>query len=165
MKYFIPKPSTLEELKALYRTLAMKFHPDRKGGDTETMKAINNEYDELFSAVKNFHKNKDGETYTKETAETSDYFRDVINALIRLCMKAVNVELIGSFLWLSGNTRPYKDAIKALAFKWSTNKNAWYLAPENYVKRSKKQFSMNDIRNMYGSEAVDTDRAAEPALA
>ena len=38
MKYFTPVPATLEELKALYRKLAMKHHPDL-GGDTETMKA------------------------------------------------------------------------------------------------------------------------------
>ena len=35
--------TTLDEVKATYRDLAMKNHPDR-GGDTETMQAINREY-------------------------------------------------------------------------------------------------------------------------
>ena len=46
-KYFTPKPATLEDLKKLYRELAMKHHPDR-GGDLEIMQTINNEYDILF---------------------------------------------------------------------------------------------------------------------
>ena len=46
MRYF-ENCNTIEELKAEYRRLAMKNHPDR-GGDEETMKAINQQYDEAF---------------------------------------------------------------------------------------------------------------------
>jgi hypothetical protein len=45
MKYFTSK--TLDELKAEYRRLAKENHPDL-GGDTETMKEINAEFDLLF---------------------------------------------------------------------------------------------------------------------
>lgn len=50
MKYFT-NCENLEELKAEFRRLAMIHHPDR-GGDVEVMKAINNEYDALFPALK-----------------------------------------------------------------------------------------------------------------
>ena len=50
MKYFT-KCTTLEELKAEYRRLAMLHHPDR-GGDTEIMKEINREHDEIFEILK-----------------------------------------------------------------------------------------------------------------
>ena len=49
MKFF-QTVKTLEELKAEYRRLAMKYHPDR-GGDAETMKAINAEHDEFFEIL------------------------------------------------------------------------------------------------------------------
>ena len=160
--YFIPTPETLEDLKKLYRMLAMKHHPD-VGGDTETMKAINNEYDCLFEIVKTVHRNKDGETYRKETTETPSQFKDVVNALIKLKMDGVEIELIGCFLWVSGNTKPYKDDIKALGFKWSTNKCSWYIAPDNYRKRSRKQYSMNDIRGMFGSAHVAADESGNSA--
>ena len=67
---FLKGIETLEDLKRQYRTLALQNHPDR-GGDVEVMKAINNEYDKLFAQVKDTHKNKEGETYTKENPETA----------------------------------------------------------------------------------------------
>ena len=162
--YFTPQPETLEELKAQYRRLAMIHHPD-VGGDTETMKAVNNEYDQLFPRLKNTHRNAAGETYTKETAETADQYRDIINALIRLRMDGVEIEIIGCFIWVSGNTKPYKDDIKALGFKWSTNKTAWYHSPPDYRKRSRKDYTMGDIRNMFGSARVSAEDSAGSAAA
>ena len=47
MKYFKDIKS-FEDLKKQFRKLAMKYHPDRPNGNSETMKAINNEYDVLF---------------------------------------------------------------------------------------------------------------------
>lgn len=50
MKYFT-QCKTLDELKKEFRRLAMIHHPDR-GGDVETMKEINNEYDMMFPVLK-----------------------------------------------------------------------------------------------------------------
>ena len=50
MKYFT-NVSSFDELKKQYRRLAMQYHPDR-GGDVETMKEINNEYDMMFPVLK-----------------------------------------------------------------------------------------------------------------
>ena len=116
------------------------------------MSIINNEYAELFEKLKNIHTNAQGETYTKDTTETPDHFINIINELIRF--ENVLIEIIGSFIWVSGDTKPYKDIIKSLNFKWSPNKTSWYLAPENYRSRSRKDYSMDDIRGIYGSQEV-----------
>ena len=139
---------TLEDLKKQYRELAMQNHPDR-GGDAETMKVINNEYDDLFKKVKDVHKNKDGETYTKENPETASEFKDIIDKLIK--MQGVEVEIIGCFIWLSGNTKEHKEAIKALGFRWHSKKKMWYKSPEGYKRWGKKEYSMEEIRGMYGT--------------
>jgi curved DNA-binding protein CbpA len=145
---YFNNPQTLEELKKQYRELAMKHHPDC-GGSDEAMKAVNAEYDRLFPKLKNVHQNKDGETYERETAETSEFFKDLISDL--MSMDNIIIEIIGCFVWLTGNTRPYKDRLKALNFKWHMKKSAWYLAPEDYRKRSRKDYALDEIRAMYGT--------------
>lgn len=155
MKKLIEHVETLEELKQVYKKLALKHHPDC-GGDEEIMKALNNEYDELFEKLKNTHKNKEGEFYEKETEETPEEFRDIIFKLLALRMEKVEIEVIGCFLWVSGDTKPYKDELgkNGLGLKWSKNKTAWYLSPKGYRRFSKKSTSLDDIRGMYGSQQV-----------
>lgn len=154
--YFNPMPETLEELKAQYRKFAFRHHPDR-GGSDEEMKVVNGEYDELFLKLKDVHRTKEGKTYTKESAETPEQYREIVYALLMLHMEGVDIEIIGSFIWLSGNTKPYKEAIKALGFKWSQNKTAWYLPPDGYKKFGRKQFDLDEIREMYSSTRVNGD--------
>jgi len=54
MKYFIPMPETLEELKKLYKKLSFKHHPDC-GGNNDDMKIVNAEYTALFEKLKDIH--------------------------------------------------------------------------------------------------------------
>ena len=131
---YIKDVKTLEELKKSYKKLALKLHPDC-GGNNEEMAQLNNEYDELFSKLKNTHKNKNDETYTKETDETPEQFKDILNRLFVLKMDGVEIEIVGTFIWLTGNTKPYKDDVKALVFRYSPKKYAWYKAPKDYKKR------------------------------
>ena len=139
---------TLEELKKNYHLLALKNHPD-KGGSTELMQKINSAYDTFFEKLKNYHANKDGEIYTKETTEAPNHFKDIINNLMN--MEGITAEIIGSFVWVSGDTKPHKDAIKAMGFKWHTKKLCWYLPPIDYRKFNKKTYSLDEIRDMFGS--------------
>ena len=142
------KATTAEEVKAIYKKLAMKYHPDR-GGDVEIMKAVNSLYDEYFERLKHVHKTKDGKRYEKATNETSSMFKDIIDKLLR--MNGVEIEIIGCSIWVSGNTKPHKDAIKELGFRWHTKKKVWYKAPDGYRKKSRKTYSMETIRTMYGT--------------
>jgi len=156
MKY-IKNVETLEELKKAYKKLALKLHPDC-GGSNEAMAELNNEYDEWFSKLKNTHKNKNGETYTKETDETPEQFKEILNRLFALKMDNVAIEIVGTFIWLTGNTKPYKDALKDLDFRYSPKKYAWYKAPKDYKKRSHKHYDMVTIRTMYGSQKIKEEQ-------
>lgn len=70
MKYF-KNVKSFEDLKNQFRELARKNHPDA-GGDPEIMKAINQEYDQLFPVWKKRHNMSTGES----TTETADTFRN-----------------------------------------------------------------------------------------
>lgn len=150
MKWF-SNPQTLEELKKQYKQLALKHHPDR-GGSAETMKEINCEYDVLFEALKNTHRTAEGKTYTAETTETAEEFKDIISRLINL--ENIKIEICGSWLWVTGSTYPHRNDLKKLHFRFSKSKQAWYYHADEYRKTSKKTFTLEQIRDLYGSTTV-----------
>ena len=150
MKYFT-NIRTLDELKAAYRRLAMQYHPDM-GGDTETMKAINAEHDGLFEALKQKH-NATADEY-HQTTETPEEFRAIVELLLKL--DGLTVELCGSWLWIGGNTREHKEALKAAGCRWSSSKKMWYWRhPEDARGHYRGKRSMNEIRMKYGSQVFD----------
>lgn len=152
MKYFI-NIKTLDELKREYRRLSKLHHPDC-GGDEEIMKVINNEHDELFEVLKaqqNARADADPTGKTRRTTETAAEFRQIIDLLLRL--DGLTVELCGSWLWISGDTKPHKEALKAAGRRWSASKKMWYWRhPEEGYTRSRGKSSMNQIRSKYGSQ-------------
>ena len=115
--------NTLDELKKAYRKLAAKLHPDN-GGSKEDMQELNLQYEGTFKRVKNHRTAADGTTYTKETDETPEMFRDIIEKIITL--DGLDIEIIGDWIWCTGNTYSHKDTLKTLNFQWSSRKKAWF---------------------------------------
>ena len=155
-KYFNPTPKTVEQLKKMYKKLAMQYHPDL-GGSTEVMQQVNNEYDTLFARLKNVHEKADGEVYTAEdkTAEMPEDFREIINRIIGL--DGIEIELIGNWIWVYGNTYPHKETLKGLKFRWSKSKKSWYWHDEGYAKVGRKTFDLETIREMWGSTKIEKE--------
>ena len=145
-KYFTAK--NLDELKAEYRRLVKKYHPDC-GGTDEIMKQINNEHDRLFEELKAKHNAKADEYH--QTTETAEEFREIIEALLNL--DGLVIELCGSWLWISGQTMKHKDALKAAGCRWSSNKKMWYWRHEEDGRRwHKGNRTIGEIRTKYGSQ-------------
>lgn len=149
MKYFI-NIHTLDELKKVYRRLAMQHHPDRPGGNKEVMQAINAEYEKLFAVLKDKH-NETADEY-HQTTEAPHEFIEIIAALLKL--DGLEIELCGAWLWIGGNTREHKEALKAAGCRWSNNKRLWYWRhPEDgCYRRGRKSKTMSEIRFKYGSQ-------------
>lgn len=160
MKYF-HNCKTAEELKKAYRTWAKKLHPDL-GGNAEEFKVMQNEYEKLWERLKNIHTNSQGVTYTRETDETPEEYINIINVLIRL--EGVYVEICGNWIWCSGNTQPYKNTLKSLKFRWAHKKRAWYYHSEPYHKRSRRELSLDEIREMFGSQSYAAKAEEEKKL-
>ena len=164
MKYF-KNCHTAEELKKEYRKLAMKLHPDIVGGDGEEFKAMQAEFEKLWERLKNVHQNAKGETYTKTsetTTETPQEFIHIINVLITLV--GVEVEICGKWIWVSGNTKPHKETLNQLKFKWAHKKQAWYYHAEPYKKKSHVDYTLDEIREIFGSQKYDKQQDEEKKL-
>ena len=169
-RWIVPVPDNAEDLKSIYRKLAMEYHPDR-GGTKEAMQEINAEYTMLFDRLKDTHKSTrpDGpKTYQAETAtaETPEDFINICNELFRL--DGLEVELCGRWLWIGGETRKHKDRLKALGCKWSKNKEKWsWHFPEDaaWQYKGKKSWSMDRIRDRFGSERLGAEEDRRGAYA
>lgn len=136
-------------VKAAFRKAAQKYHPD-KGGSTEMMQAVNAAYAELQKHY--------GETIAEFGADAgyAGRLNDAINAIIHL--DGLNIEVCGLWVWVSGDTRTHKDAIKAAGYFWASKKFMWYFRPADQAGGRGK--SMDEIRGKYGSVSVPTRRAA-----
>ena len=139
---------TIADIKAIYRQLASKNHPD-KGGHTENMQLINAAFEEF---CKFFVSNDTLDINQVEDAHSFDFsFIDALRA-----MAGVIIEVCGYWVWLTGNTYAHKDQIHALGFKYSKAKKSWYWSPtinDNNFRRGSK--SMKEIRTTYGSQIIE----------
>ncbi len=138
---------TLEEVKRKYKELAMQHHPDR-GGNTATMQDINNEYE---SIIKNpfFEFTKQPEQEQQEFIK----YPEIINQIIGL--QGVIIELIGNWIWISGNTYPHKNQLKQIGFYFAPKKIMWYYRPPDYKSSNRSPKTIEYIRNKYGSDNIN----------
>lgn len=154
MKYF-NNCKTIEDVKKTYRKLCFEFHPDiYKGDNGETMKAINKEYEIAFKLFKDKHATNNAETEkdSENTFETPEMFKDIINGLVNC--EGVQIDIVGSWVWLTGNTYAYKDIIKGLGFKWANKKKAWYWHSDNDKCHRRSKMTLDEIKDKYGCQTL-----------
>lgn len=146
---------TLEELKVEYRKLAFKLHPD-KGGSIEKMQQLNNEYEYLAARLKDKRGNTESKQYTDE-------FINVINELINF--ENITIEIVGNWIWVSGETKPIKDTLKSLKFFWNRQRELWQRKPSDdkfRTRNSKKDDSW--IKDKYGCETIKGNKTYKPQI-
>lgn len=151
MKHFT-NCKTLEELRREYKRLLKKYHPDNVGGSEELTKEINTEYEKMFDILKNESSSQQKEEYNKEMDAA---FRDILNQIIDL---DIDIEVIGSWVWVSGNTYAIKETLKRLGFNWINKRKMWAWHSEPFSKKRNSNKSLEELRTYYGSEVVKEAR-------
>lgn len=150
MKYF-KNATNLEEAKKEYKKLAMQHHPD-KGGSTEAMQEINNEY-ELLTNI--FSKGD------KEQAKTAIVYKDILDKIINF---DITIEVVGAWIWVYGDTYPVKAQLKEAGFMWASKKKKWYYRPAEAKCSSRGKKSYEEIKEKYGAQTVKTNNKKKYSL-
>lgn len=135
-----------EEAKQLFLKLAHQNHPD-KGGNLEEMKAINNTYQNYLKQNRDTNKTQTD----KETDQINENLIKQVNAIIGL--DGVVIELLGTWIWVTGNTYTHKDKLKALGFHYASKKQAWYFHnKDEYSKTcSRGNYTMDKIKKTFAN--------------
>lgn len=175
-----------QEVKKTYHDLAMQFHPDRPQNRNrqtwanEKMKDLNAQYHQalkVFSAQSASQKRQDendqryeqqkarGQTTGKAEYYTYSYgveqkIAEMLYKLIRLQMENVTIELVGTWIWVYGDTRPHRDILgkNGLGLRWSGKRKKWYYSTTPY-RRSRSRKSYDAIRQKYGSQVYQEEKA------
>lgn len=166
-KYFV-NCKNLEEAKKLYKELARANHPD-VGGDLRTMQEINAEFARFQANGANSdarQRQKEANSQGKKSAadyqnidEVTEKVREKIEFALNLA--GVEIELMGLWVWLTGNTKEHKEALKNDGWKWSPKKTAWYFAGVPTFNRQNN--TLDEIRETYGTTKFSKNQERLPA--
>jgi hypothetical protein len=143
--YFLAKFQNLNEVQAKkqFFELAHQHHPDKGGGKKE-MQHLNNAYKAYLKS------SRVGESKEGQDAIDSDLI-DKVNLLIKY--NDLEIEILGSWIWVTGNTKEHKDDLKQNGFFYASKKQAWYWRKEEDKKRrSNGDYSLDEIRERHGSK-------------
>jgi len=161
------------EVRKQYMKLVKEFHPDR-GGDAEMMKVINAQYERLEKRMFDNAQEENKRSHASGNEQRADtrhfdahLFEAVLNKLMKLpdeALEHLTFEVIGAWVWISGDTKPVKDIIKDAGFKFARKKVAWYWYPEGFEAKGKSHGDLDKIRDMHGSTTLNMHREHRSAL-
>ena len=125
---FMKKMSTSETLEDLKRVYADEYSEVRH--DVDLLKDLNLAYEDNFDAVRCMHRTKGGKVYSTESAPNHEgvaWFPEFVEAISN--MKDVEYNIEGTWLWVSGNTKPHREELKRLGLRWAPKRKMWYKKP------------------------------------
>ena len=127
----------INEAKKVYKTLAKKLHPDI-GGSEESFKILNAVYNDFI----------ENKIYFSNDFKIDLDLEKIISQILHF--ENITIELVGSWIWLSGDTKEIKDKLKELGFKWASKKKMWYYGEMKGKSHGEK--SIDEIKDKYGSK-------------
>ena len=143
--------ANVESIKFTYRKLCMNHHPDRPNGSTVMMQDINHQYQ---LALKSVHGKSSASTDGEEhvyyyNADTEGKLMELINQLLKLQMVDVEIALIGTWLWVYGNSKAYKNQLKELGCSWHFKRKCWYFHTGKHRSRNSNA-DFDELGQKYG---------------
>lgn len=141
-KYFISNYDSIGAIKKHFRQLAKQYHSDF-GGTDEQFRELYSEYEYL---IKNFIK------IEYKDIEVPKYIQELIDKLIYY--DDLELELVGTWLWVGGNTILYKDNLKKLGLFYSSKHHKWYYNGMTKKVRKYTKSSIDEIKQFYGVKEV-----------
>ena len=145
---------SLKEIKHRYLALAKVHHPIT-GKDPICLFQVRLEYQLLQrDPVYGFHQNPE------DIKEDFIRYPKVVDQLIGW---KLNVELIGTWTWVSGETYPYKDRLLEMGFVYEPLKKCWYNRPNSCRSTNANPLPFDKIKSLHQRPASNIAVTPVPA--
>ena len=96
------------------------------------------------------------EPFSTNEGQQENYTGQVSDALAAILdLVGLEIEICGTWVWVSGDTKTHKEILKEQGFRYHGGKKMWYMAPAGYIRKGKrKSYSHDEIKKKYGSQRV-----------
>jgi hypothetical protein len=153
MIYYFAESKTKEQATEFFKHLAKIHHP-AKGGKPETWAAINAQ----FLAYKEPEPQPEPQAAQEEPATQKEVPECVIHAakLAKEVDSALTVEIVGKWVWVTGDTKQHWPSLKAIGFYYSAKKESCYYhdPKEKFKKRTKRLVPHEEVIKKYGVQQL-----------
>lgn len=153
-----------KEFKRLARANHPDLHPDRLNA-TRIMQEINAQYaDRAAHLIKHGERARacaahaEGRKVKSDSVDLDDVIQSMHKIILEILhlSKDLEIEITGLWLWVSGDTRSHKAALKKMGLRWASKKKLWYYAGVPSSGRGRS--TMDDIRKSYGSARLRKEK-------
>ena len=73
---------------------------------------------------------------------------------LKYALPALEVVIVGKWVWVSGNTAPHAYQLRALGLRYASEKQKWYWRPAGYAHHGRPRPYQN-IVSRYGEMRVE----------
>lgn len=113
------------------------------------MKQVNLQYeDRLRGEFRKSYSNEEAEDFVNLEREVAAKVAEIIG------LKGIIVELVGRWIWVTGETFRAKAQLKSAGFWWASKKLAWYWHKPQDTCTSYGKKSLEQIRDTYGTTVL-----------
>lgn len=150
MSNYFANLKTPDEIRAAFNRLAAIHHPGN-GGAAATYRELERQYLEALKQADGVEMRKEsGETYAYKYIETAERtIAEKINQLLSLGLAGVKVMLIGKWIWVDGDTKPNRAALKGAGMKWHSHREKWFWHEGKWHGR-RSRGSLESLAAKYG---------------
>lgn len=139
----------LDTLKKQYFKLSKLYHPDA-GGTKEQFQNLQVEYKKLLKNI--LEGSNLSSDQKKNEIEIDEAIRNIVDSIINL--NNINIELIGKWLWISGNTYAVRSELKKAGLIYIKKDGISYWVYKGSESRGRGKLTIDEIKKKYGSRVM-----------
>ena len=96
-------------------------------------------------------------TSEEATSDQEKDLQELMDKIVQLKqIEGITIDLMGSWLWIGGDTKPNREALKAAGCRWAPKKGLWYwhTVKETTHYKRRKTYTIKEIEDKYGKQAI-----------